>query len=90
MESDGLLFFACRQKADLLGHELWVGQRVDGRWQVWIEGKRPLLRETMGVVFNDPDEANSMAHMAAHRHFEGNLGPRNSYGGAEWDSDVSS
>jgi hypothetical protein len=54
--------------AYLFGHKLWVAQRADGNWQVWIEGKKPLQNET--TVFKDQDEAKNMAHSLAHWHLE--------------------
>jgi hypothetical protein len=62
------LLLAHRQKAHLLNHELWVAQRTDCNWQVWIEGKKSLRHET---VFPDQDEAKRAAHSLAHRHIEG-------------------
>lgn len=57
-----------RQRAFFLEHELWIAQRPDGNWQLWIQGKRPLELKT---VFPSPDGARRIAHSLAHRHLEG-------------------
>ena len=59
---------AHRQKAHLLDHELWVAERADGKWQAWIEGKRPLPDM---AVFENETEAKRMAHQLAHPHLQG-------------------
>ncbi len=57
-----------RQKAYLLGHELWVGQRSDGNWQVWITGEKAYDLRT---VFPNQDGAKRIVHSLAHRHLDG-------------------
>jgi hypothetical protein len=60
--------FAHRQKAQFLEHKLWIAERADGKWQVWIEGKRP-FHET--AVFESQNEAKRSVHRLAHEHLEG-------------------
>jgi len=62
------LLLAHRQKAHVLKHDLYVAQRTDGNWHVWIEGKKPIQHET---VFTDQVEAKRAAHSLAHCHLEG-------------------
>jgi len=62
------VLFAHRQRASFIGHELWIAQRTDGKWQIWIEGRRPLHQETS--FFQDQNEAKNMVHSLAHRHLE--------------------
>lgn len=62
------LLVAHRQKAHLLKHDLYVAQRTDGNWQVWIDGKKSIQHET---VFADQVEAKRVAHSLAHWHLEG-------------------
>jgi hypothetical protein len=57
-----------RQRARLLEHELWVAQRPDGNWLLWIEGKKPLGLKT---VFPSQEGAKRIVHSLAHRHLEG-------------------
>ncbi len=59
-----------RQKARLLEHELWIGQRSDGNWQVWIEGERHL---ELKAAFPNQDGAKRIVHSLAHRHLGGKL-----------------
>jgi hypothetical protein len=62
------MLLAYRQTTQLLGHELWVAQRTDGNWLVWIEGRRSLQHEP--AVKNE-EEAKKVAHSLAHWHIEG-------------------
>lgn len=62
------LLLAHRQRAHLLEHDLFVAQRTDGTWQLWIEGDKPLQHQT---VFTDQIEAKRIVHSLAHRHLDG-------------------
>lgn len=62
------LLLAHRQKAHFLNHEIWVAQRTDYNWQLWIEGKKPLQHET---IFSSQEEAKRAAHFLVHSHIEG-------------------
>ena len=62
------LLLAHRQRAHLLEHDLYVAQRTDGNWQLWIEGHKPLQHQT---AFADQVEAKRIVHSLAHRHLEG-------------------
>lgn len=57
-----------QQRAQLLEHELWIGQRADGNWQLWIEGKKPLELKT---VFPNQEGAKRIVHSLAHGHVDG-------------------
>jgi hypothetical protein len=66
------VIFAHRQKTHLFGHELWVAERAEGSWQIWIEGPKPLGRpETADMVFPDEKAAKKAAHTLAHQHLRG-------------------
>ncbi len=55
------------QKTTLLGHELWVGQKVDGKWGCWILGDRPMQHQQH---FPKIEDAKKMVHHLAHWHLE--------------------
>ena len=59
---------AYRQRARLLGHNLWVAQRADGKWRVWIEGEKAVEHE---ALLASQQEAKRVVHALAHRHIEG-------------------
>lgn len=63
----GNRLLAYRQKAQFLGHELWIAQRTDGNWQLWIEGKRPLQHD---AFFLDQEEVKRVVHALGHWHLE--------------------
>lgn len=62
------MLLAYRQRARLLGHDLCVAQRTDGKWLVWIEGRRALQHEPS---VTNQDEAKKVVHLLAHWHIEG-------------------
>ena len=57
-----------RQRARLLGHNLWVAQRADGKWRVWIEGEKAVGHE---ALLANQQEAKRVVHSLAHWHIEG-------------------
>jgi len=59
---------AYRQRARLLGHDLWVAQRADGKWRAWIEGEKALEHE---ALLESQHEAKMVVHSLAHWHIEG-------------------
>ena len=59
---------AYRQRARLLGHDLWVAQRADGTWRAWIEGEKAVEHE---ALLASQQEAKKMVHSLAHWHIEG-------------------
>jgi hypothetical protein len=59
---------AYRQRARLLGHNLWVAQRADGKWRVWIEGEKAVEHE---ALLASQQEAKRVVHSLAHWHIEG-------------------
>ena len=63
-------FMGHGQRAHLLGHSLWVAQRVDGKWAAWIEGENPEEHE---ALFSNGEEARKAIHPLAHRHLEGKV-----------------
>lgn len=63
-------FAAHGQRAHLLRHNLWVAQRVDGKWAAWIEGEKPLEHETL---FSNQEEAKKAVHLLAHWYLEGKI-----------------
>ena len=62
------MLMAYRQRARFLGHDLWVAQRADGKWQVWIEGEKAVEHE---AFLANQQEAKRVVHSLAHWHIEG-------------------
>ena len=62
------MLMAHRQRARLLGHDLWVAQRSDGSWQVWIEGEKAVQHQ---AFLANQEEAKKVVHSLAHWHIEG-------------------
>jgi hypothetical protein len=59
---------AYRQRARLLDHDLWIAQRADGKWQVWIEGSKGVEHEPL---LGTQEEARRVVHSLGHWHIEG-------------------
>jgi hypothetical protein len=59
---------ARRQRAQLLGHDLWVAQCADGKWRAWIEGEKAVEHE---ALLANQQEAKRVVHSLAHWHIEG-------------------
>jgi len=59
---------AYRQRARLLGHDLWVAQLADGKWRAWIEGGKAVEHE---ALLASQEEAKRVVHSLAHWHIEG-------------------
>ncbi len=62
------MLVAHRQRARFLGHDLWVAQRTDGSWQVWIEGEKTTEHKPFLAT---QEEARRAAHFLAHIYIEG-------------------
>jgi hypothetical protein len=62
------MLVAYRQRARFLGHDLWIAQRADGNWQVWIEGERAVEHEPL---LASQEEARRVIHSLAHWQIEG-------------------
>ncbi len=56
-----------KYKARFLGHDLCVGQDLEGGWHCWISGPRPLTHD---AAFASAEEAKRFAHSLAHTHLE--------------------
>ncbi len=59
---------AYRQKTRLLHHDLWIAQRADGSWQVWIDGEKGVTHD---LFLANQEEAKRAVHSLAHWHIEG-------------------
>lgn len=62
------MLLAYRQRTRLLGHDLWVAKRADGKWLAWIEGEKSVQHES---DLGDQEEAKRAVHSLAHWHIEG-------------------
>ena len=56
-----------KQKARLLGHDLWVSQDLDGAWHCWISGSTPFDHEG---TFETAEQAKKFVHSLAHDHLQ--------------------